>query len=117
MTTPLFPPPEAHVLPVSWHGDLVVDFQQYDPADEIGTTPLDYAAGVRGFLDIKTEPVTRVEAAITGNHAVCRLESDVCDTLRNGTIWVFLLSEPGDPTTEIPAVNGIIGRFDGKPLQ
>lgn len=117
MTTPLFAPPEAHILPVSWHGDLVVDFQQYDPADDTGSTPLDYAPGVRGFLDIKTDPVTRIPAVIDGYHAICRVESEIADTLRNGTLWVFVLSEPGDPTTEIPAVNGTIGRYDGKPPQ
>ena len=113
MTTPLFDPPTTHSLPVSWHADLVVDFQNYDPDDT--TTTIDYEAGTHAYLDIKTDPVTRVEAQITGFHAVCRVESDVTDTLRTGTLWVFLLSLPGDPTTEVPVVNGVVERFDGKP--
>ena len=120
MTT-LFPPPQSYSLPLSWHGDLVVDFQNFDPDDAAldppVETPLDYETGVQGFLDIKTpngnDDFIRVEAVINGNHAVCRIESEVCDPIKNGKVWVFLLRYPSDPTTEVPVVNGVVERRDG----
>lgn len=118
MATPLFDPPTVHTLPVSWHGDLVVDFQQYDPDDAAETppvwTPLDYEAGVSAYLDIKTDPPQRFPAVISTYHAVVRVESTIADTLRTGTLWAFLLSYPGSPSTETPAVNGAIERYDGE---
>lgn len=119
MTTPLFDPPDNHPLPVSWHGDLVVDFESFDPDDAAQDppvwTPLAYEPGVRGYLDVKTEPPQRFEAVITDHHAVVKVESEVADEFKNRTLWVFLLSYPSAPTTEIPVVNGVIDRYDGKP--
>lgn len=118
MATPLFDPPDVHSLPVSWHGDCVVDFQNYDPDDAALTPPVwtlvDYEAGVTAYLDVKTEPEQRFTAVITGAHAVVRIESEIADVLKNNTLWVFLLSYPGAPSTEIPVVNGVIERHDGK---
>ncbi|MFC9436915.1 hypothetical protein [Nocardia sp. NPDC057030] len=115
---PLFDPPQIHSLPVSWHGDCVVDFQQYDPDDAAQIppvwTPLEYEDGVTAFLDVKTDPPQRFTATITGYHAVVRIESEVADTLRDGWCWVFIKRYPGTPTTEVPIVNGVIARYDGK---
>lgn len=116
--TPLFDPPEVHTLPVSWHGDTVVDFEQYDPDDAAQTppvwTPVDYEPGVTAFLDVKTDPPQRFTAVITDYHAVVRIESEIADTFKDGWCWVFLLRYPGDPTTEVPIVNGTVARHDGK---
>lgn len=118
MSTPLFDPPPIHSLPVSWHGDLVVDFENYDPDAAAQTppvwTPVDYEPGVQGWLDVKTSTPQRFPAVITGNHAVVRIESEIADTLTTNTPWVFLLSYPGTPTTEVAVVNGLIQRYDGK---
>jgi hypothetical protein len=116
VTTLLFDPPPVHGLPVSWHGDLVVDFENVDPdsADPNNPDPLNYEAGVVGYLDLKTEPVQRFTAAITGNHAVVRVESEITDDLKNGVLWVFLLQYPGSPTTELPVTNGQVERHDGR---
>ena len=121
MTTPLFDPPPAHSLPVSWHGDLYVDFVNADPDDPSGETLEDYAPGVRCYLDIRVkkatatapEQVRRIEAVIDGPHGVCRLESEEADLLKDGMLWVYLISEPGSPTLETPVVNGVIERRDG----
>lgn len=119
MSTPLFDPPDVHGLPISWHGDLVVDFENHDPDDAALEppvwTPVDYEAGVTAYLDVQTKPTPqRFTGVITGTHAVIRIESEVADTLKNGTCWVFLVSYPGSPTTEVPVVNGVIERHDGK---
>ncbi|MFE7745359.1 hypothetical protein [Nocardia sp. NPDC057455] len=116
MTTPLFNPPPVHALPVSWHGDLVINFENVDPnsADPENPTLLDYDAGVTGYLDLRTSTPQRFPADITGSNAVVRIESEVADELNNGTLYAFILSYPGSPTTEIVVVNGKIQRFDGQ---
>ncbi|MFF4027023.1 hypothetical protein ACFYY5_29660 [Nocardia elegans] len=112
MSDPLFDPPLSALLPLSWHSDLVVDFQNVDPTDN--TTPVDYETGVAGYLDLKMTEPQRFPATITGSHAVVRIESETADNVRGGTQWVFVLSYPGDPSTEIAVVNGVTARYDGK---
>jgi hypothetical protein len=112
VSEPLYDPPLTALLPLSWHSDLVVDFQNVDPDDN--TTPLDYEAGVTGYLDVKTTDPQRFPAVITGSHAVVRIESETADNLRAGTLWAFILSYPGTPTTEVVVANGTIARYDGK---
>ena len=118
MTTPLFDPPTVHSLPVSWHGDTVVSFDNYDPVGAALIPPvwtlLDYEPGVSAYVDLKTDPVQRFTAVISGPHAVVRIESEIADALKNSTLWVFLLSYPGSPSTETPVVNGVVERHDGK---
>lgn len=118
MSTPLFDPPEIHALPVSWHGDLGVDFENYDPDDAAQSppvwTPLDYEDGVVAYLDVKTDPPQRYQAVIDGHHAVVSVQSTVTDAWKSGTQWAFLLSYPTSPTREVVMVNGTITRYDGK---
>lgn len=112
----LFDPPPVYSLPVSWHADLLVDFENVDPAsaDPEDPDPLNYESGVIGFLDLKTSPPQRFTATITTNHAVIRVESEIADTLTDGLLWVFLLRYPGVPTTEVPVINGEVERHDGQ---
>lgn len=116
--TNLIDPPSVYVLPVSWHGDRPVTFENVDADDAELTppvwTPVDYEDGVVAYLDLKTEPPQRFPATITGNKAYVKIESEICDTLENRTLWAFILSYPESPTTEVVAVNGTITRFDGK---
>lgn len=118
MATPLFDPPDVHGMPVSWHADCVIDFVNYDPADAALVPPVwtqvAYEAGVSAYVDVKTTPPQRFTATITGSHAVARIESAIADALKDNTCWVFLLSYPGSPSTEVPVVNGVIERHDGK---
>lgn len=118
MATTLFDPPDVHALPLSWHGDLVVDFVNHDPDDAALKppvwTPIDYEDGVAAYLDVKTATPQRFTAVITGAHAVVRIESEIADAIRDDVCWVFLLSYPGTPSTEVPVVNGVIERHDGK---
>jgi len=118
VSTPLFPPPPTHLLPFSWRSDLVVDFENVDPdsPDPENPTPLDYEDGVTGYLDLRTNPVQRFPAVITGAHAVVRIESEIADTIGDNKQWVFLLSYPGTPTTEVAVANGTTKRYDGKPV-
>ncbi|WP_280465224.1 DUF7264 domain-containing protein [Nocardia brasiliensis] len=115
-TTPLFDPPPVHTLPVSWHGDLIVDFQNVDPdsVDPENPDPLNYDAGVTAYLDIKTSPTPqRFTATIVDSIASIRVESTVADAFAKKTKWAFILSYPGTPSTEIVVANGEIARYDG----
>lgn len=109
-------PPPALPLYVSWHGDLVVTFQNVDPAtvDNPEPTPVDFPAGAKVFLDVATKPPQRFEAVLDGANGEVRAESEQADGFRDDTTWVLLLQEPGDPTQETPIVNGWIERADGK---
>lgn len=118
MATPIVDPPDVHDLPVSWHADSVFDFENNDPDDAALIppvwTPIDYEDGVSLFLDVNTKPPQRFEADIVGAHAVVRIESEIADTLKDNTLWVLLQSHPGAPSTEMPVVNGVIRRYDGR---
>jgi hypothetical protein len=108
----LYKPPSTYSLPVSWHADVLVDFQNCDPDDS--ETPVSYGVGVAGYLDVKTSTPQRFAATMDAHHAVVKIESAVSDLLADRTEWVFLLAYPTSPTTEVPVVNGTIRRYDGK---
>lgn len=118
----LFDPPDTYGLSVSWHNDLVIDFENFDPdAAALNPpvwTPLNWDT-TTAYLDIKAPTdvadYQRFTAVITGSHAIVRVESEIADTLKNGQLWTFYPSYPGTPTTEPPTVNGVIERHDGKP--
>lgn len=109
-------PPLSLPLYVSWHADLILNFQNVDPAtaDDPSPTPIDFPAGASVYLDVNTKPPLRTTAVLNGPDGVARVESDTADGFRDGTIWVLLISEPDNPTREVPIVNGVIVRADGK---
>lgn len=108
----LFTPPPVFGLPLSKGGDLVVDFMNKVP----GSNPAaytDYPEGVAVMLMIDTDTPIQAAATISTYHAVVRVESAVADTIRPGKLWRCIYQLPGDPTTEIIAVNGRTERHDG----
>ena len=58
----LYRPPSTYTLPVSWHADVLVDFQNCDPDD--AATTVAYGAGVSCYLDVKTATPQRFMAEI-----------------------------------------------------
>jgi hypothetical protein len=108
----LYRPPSTYTLPVSWHADVLVDFQNCDPEDS--DTPVAYGAGVSCYLDVKTSTPQRFTAEMDDHHAVIKIESSVADLFADRTEWVFLVAYPTSPSTEVPVVNGTIRRYDGK---
>lgn len=109
----LFDPPPTYDLPLVKGQDLIVDFKNRVP----DTNPAeyeDYADGVTVTLIIDTDPVTQAEAVIDGIHAVCRIESTTCDTIKRGLLWRCRITIPGTPTTDLVGVNGVTVRADGK---
>lgn len=105
---PLFPTPARYGLPLSKGGDLVVDFM-----NKPGGTFTAYDGSVSVSLVIDTDTPIVATATITGYHAVCKVQSDVADTVKIGTLWRCIVSTAGSPSTEVVAVNGRVVRADG----
>lgn len=113
MTT-LFDPPPTYELPLVRGQDLIVDFKNRipnsDPADYVSYDP-----GVQVALIIDTDDAQTVATAvIDGHHAVCRIESTVSDAIPSGKLWRCRITLPGNPTTDLVAMNGKTIRKDGK---
>lgn len=106
--TNLFDPPDVYVLPLVKGQDLAVDFQKVD-ADG---NPVDYTEDESVQLVIDTDTPTTADAVITGNHAVCRVESTVTDAVKV-VPWRCVVSTAGDPSTETVPCNGKTKRYDG----
>lgn len=116
MVNSLSVPPKLP-LPVSKGGDLIVDFMQ--KVDDVYT---DYDFGVTVKLEVDIQgtgkpapPVQTVTGLgdITAHHAVCRIESEVADLIKDGSLWRCIVSYPTVPSTDVIAVNGRIIRADG----
>lgn len=115
MATQIYIPPTL-VLPVSKGADFIVDFLAV--VDGVSTN---YPFGVTVTLavDIKSTTTTAVRtvtglAEVIANHAECRIESDVADTIPDGSFWRCIISYPTFPnTTEVVPINGTIRRYDG----
>jgi hypothetical protein len=108
----LVSPPAVFTLPLSKGSDLVVDFQQVDPANP--TAFIDYADGTTVALVIDATPQITAAATISGHDALVRVESEVTDLVPNMTLWRLIVTIAGSPATEIVAVNGTVARFDGR---
>jgi hypothetical protein len=106
----LFDPPPKYAMPLSAGGDMVVDFRNNPTGD--GTTFVAYEAGVTLTLYVDTDTPTEVDADITDEHAVVRIESDVADLIPTGTKWRLILATDDTPTTETVVAYGTMKRFD-----
>jgi len=104
----IFARPPRGTIPLSKGGDLVVDFQQR--IDGIHT---DYASGVyvKLIIDVTHDEIDAL-ATISGFHAVCKVESEIADSVNPGVAWRCVVSYPTVPRTEIVAMNGTIARAD-----
>lgn len=109
----LFEPPPIYDLPLVKGQDLVVDFKNRVP-DSNPAEYDEYADGVSVELIIDTEPPTVATGTIDGIHAVCRLESTVCDGIKKGIPWRCRVTLPDTPPLDLVAINGVTIRSDGK---
>lgn len=109
MTAPnLFDPPSVYTLPLVKGQDLVVDFQKVD----VDGNAVDYTEDESVQLVLDGDTATTADAAITGNHAVCRVESTVTDAITKAFPWRCVVSTAGDPSTETVPCNGKTKRYD-----
>ena len=118
MTTPLFPGPPLHSLPLSRGGDLDVTlvYKTVDP-DTGQTAITDWPAGVTVVLtiDAKTGPVSGT-AIITGPAARIHIDHALVDNIKTGTLWraVQILPDNAIPDNlDDVLVNGQVVRYDG----
>lgn len=109
----LFDPPPIYDLPLVKGQDLIVDFKNRVP-DSNPAEYVEYDAGVSVSLIIDTDPPTEAVGVVDGIHAVCRLESTATDQIKAGLLWRARITLPGDPTTDLIAINGRTIRRDGK---
>lgn len=113
----LYDPPPIRDLPLTRGRDLVVDFQQQIPVDDVLTyTPYGDGVTVSLIIDTDHDPVV-AEAVIDGYHAIVRIESTVADIIPKGKLWRCRISTPasGEQTDDIVPVNGRTVRYDGRP--
>ena len=73
--------------------------------------PVDWDADV--YLNIDLDTPQRVDATVTNELAVVRIEQSVADQVTNVTTWQAVMSEAGSPTTETPLMVGKFLRQDG----
>lgn len=109
MTDYIGNPPNNRVIPVTKGADCRFTLRRRDTDG----TLLDWGGDVYVTIGIDKDPV-RVDAVVGGHDAVVRIESDVCDAVRNTTTWQAIISLSGDPSLELPLLVGTFERHDGK---
>lgn len=110
MTDYIGSPPTTYVIPVTKGADREFTLRRRDTNGD----PVDWAADLWIDIDIdKTDP-TRVEATVTADEAVLRIESTILDLVKNSTKWRIVRSAADDPESfEIAVAVGTFQRFDG----
>lgn len=98
-------PPTSKIISVTKGTDKVLTLRRKDSAGQ----PLDWDAAV--FLVIDTAEPTQVDAVVTDDVAVLRIESDECDVLKSEK-WRIIMSQAGSPTLETPLLRGAFKRND-----
>lgn len=77
---------------------------------------VDWGTDVQVFIkiDIDKAAPTHVSADVTGSLATIRMESTTLDTVKTGTTWRVIMSEPGVPRLETAVMVGTFERNDGR---
>jgi hypothetical protein len=75
--------------------------------------PVDWPTDVYLSIDIDKTSPTRVDAVVTAELALVRIESTVADQVKNSTTWQAIMSEAGSPTLETAIAVGYFQRQDG----
>jgi hypothetical protein len=101
------------VIVVTRECDRVLQIRRRDP--DTGT-PLDWGADVEVYIkiDIDRSSSERVSGTVSGSLATIRMESSTIDSVKNGTTWRVIMSEPGTPRLETAVMVGTFERNDGK---
>lgn len=94
--------------------DLIVAFKNRVPESDPAEYE-DYPVGmsVQLIIDVKDSPVV-ITGDIDGIYAICRVESEVCDTIKAGVLWRCRVNITGPPDDNLVAINGVTFRSDGK---
>jgi hypothetical protein len=118
MSTPLFNPPPAWVLPVSLGQDIIVTFQNVVP----GSDPVAYQNFPPTVLSVSlvigklNNTLATGIAVISGSNATCRIPFATADSLKNDTPWrcvVVVQDSDGINTDHLTPINGVVHRYDG----
>lgn len=110
----LFDPPETYDLPVSLGGDIIVTFKNRTPnSDPVEYTDYPNNVAVKLVIGVGDNAI-EAPATIDGHDAVCRIESEVADTIVDGSLWRVIVSVTnGEVIDNLPALNGTVVRSDG----
>jgi len=109
MTDYIGTPPAQRIIPVTRGADRLFSIRRRDEQGD----PQDWDATLFIDIDIDKAAPTRVNAEVTDDVAVIRIESTLCDQVRNSTRWRILMSQPDTPTLETPLLVGTFERHDG----
>lgn len=101
-------PPTAYVIPVTRGTDRTFTLRRRDSEGE----PVNWAADIYIDIDIDKLDPERVEAVVTDDEAVLRIESTVLDLVKNSTKWRIVRSVDGEPTFETAIAVGTFERHD-----
>lgn len=101
------------VIVVTKDCDRTISVRRRDPVthDEV-----DWGTDVEVFIrvDVDRTSSTRVSGVVDGSLATIRMESTLLDTVKNGTTWRVIMSQPGVPRYESAVMVGTFERNDGK---
>lgn len=100
------------VIRVTKGADRKFSIRRLD-ADE---NPVNWDAEVYLNIDINKTTVQRVDAEVTNESAVVRIESTIADLCKETTTWQAIMSiaQPDPtPSLEIPLMVGVFDRQDG----
>jgi hypothetical protein len=101
------------VIAITKECDRTLSIRRRDPVSGV---PVDWGVDVEVYIkiDIDSSAPTRVSGVVDGSLATIRMESTILDTVRKGTTWRVIMSQPGVPRHESAVMVGIFERNDGK---
>jgi hypothetical protein len=101
------------VIVVTKECDRTISIRRRDP---VTNAEVNWGTGVELYIkiDIDKSSPTRVSGTVSGSLATIRMESSVLDSVRNGTTWRVIMSQPSTPSYETPIMVGVFERNDGK---
>ena len=101
------------VIAITKGSDRVFSIHRREPGTGV---EVDWGTDVDVYIKVdvdKTAP-THVAGTVDGAWATIRMESSLLDTVRNGTTWRVIMSQPGVPRLETAVMVGTFERNDGK---
>jgi hypothetical protein len=101
------------VIAITKGSDRVFAIRRRDPVDG---DPVDWGVDVDVYIkvDVDRTAPTHVAGTVDGSVATIRMESSLLDTVRSGTTWRVIMSQPGVPRLETAVLVGTFERNDGK---
>lgn len=102
-------PPAEYPISVTKGFDKKFTLRRHDENGD----PVNWDATVFIDIDIDRSNPTRVQATVTDDMAVFRIESLTCDSTKNNMAWRIGISQPETPTLETPLMVGYFERKDG----